>query len=282
MQKRYAMTSCIAATGVPALVMAKGHRIEGIPEVPLVVSDKVEEFKKTKEAVQFLHKVGAWADVDKVYKSKALRAGRGKMRNRRRTQRLGPLIIYNKNNGLVKSFRNIPGVNTICVNRLNILRLAPGGHVGRFCIWTESAFKQLDALFGTWQTPSQVKKGFNLPQQVMSNSDLGRLLKSDEIQHAIRHPKKLKARDRHVLKKNPLKNTAVMLRLNPYADVQRRNAILQSERNAHNRQVAIAKRRGLPEPKDRRPRPTRAAPQAKPKKGGAAGAAGKKAAKGKK
>lgn len=79
----------------------------------------------------------------------------------------------------------------------------------------------------------------------MSNSDLGRLLKSDEIQHAIRQPIKMKARDRHVLKKNPLKNTAIMLKLNPYADVQRRNAILQNERNAYNRQVAIAKRRGV-------------------------------------
>lgn len=66
LQKRYAMTSCIAATGVPSLVMAKGHRIEGIPEVPLVVSDKIEEYKKTKDAVQLLHKVGAWADIDKV------------------------------------------------------------------------------------------------------------------------------------------------------------------------------------------------------------------------
>ena len=95
-----------------------------------------------------------------VYKSKALRAGRGKMRNRRRTHRLGPLVVYNKDNGLVKAFRNIPGVNTICVDRLNILRLAPGGHVGRFCIWTESAFKQLDALYGTWTKPSQLKTGY--------------------------------------------------------------------------------------------------------------------------
>merc|ERR1712142_527371 len=42
-QKRYAMCSAIAATGVPALVMAKGHQIGGINEVPLVVSDKVQE-----------------------------------------------------------------------------------------------------------------------------------------------------------------------------------------------------------------------------------------------
>ena len=35
-QKRFAMCSAIAASGVPALVMSKGHKIEGISEVPLV------------------------------------------------------------------------------------------------------------------------------------------------------------------------------------------------------------------------------------------------------
>jgi hypothetical protein len=29
------------------------------------------------------------------------------------------------------------------------LQLAPGGHLGRFCIWTKSAFEKLDAIFGT-------------------------------------------------------------------------------------------------------------------------------------
>merc|ERR1711915_1142013 len=213
-QKRYAVCSAIAATGVPALVMAKGHRIEGIPEVPLVVSDKVEEFKKTKEAVTLLRKAGAWADIDKVYKSKALRAGRGKMRNRRRTQRLGPLVVYNKDNGLVKAFRNIPGVNTICVDRLNILRLAPGGHVGRFCIWTESAFKKLDSLYGTWRKASSEKKNWNLPQPKMAVTDLSKLLKAEEIRKVLRAPNKKVHRS--VLKMNPLKNVKAMLQLNPY------------------------------------------------------------------
>lgn len=31
-----------------------------------------------------------------VYKSQRFRAGRGKMRNRRRIQRRGPLIVYHK------------------------------------------------------------------------------------------------------------------------------------------------------------------------------------------
>ncbi|KAG8125979.1 putative 60S ribosomal protein [Naja naja] len=49
-QKRYAICSALAASALPALVMSKGHRIEEIPELPLVVEDKVEGYKKTKEA----------------------------------------------------------------------------------------------------------------------------------------------------------------------------------------------------------------------------------------
>ena len=40
-QRRYALCSAIAASGIPSIVMSKGHRIEQIPEVPLVLSDKV-------------------------------------------------------------------------------------------------------------------------------------------------------------------------------------------------------------------------------------------------
>ena len=59
--------------------------------------------------------------------------------------RKGPLIVYSNNNAkLVKAFRNIPGVEVCNVYRMNIRQLAPGGHCGRFIIWTQSAFKALD------------------------------------------------------------------------------------------------------------------------------------------
>jgi hypothetical protein len=47
-------------------VIPSGHRIEEIPEVPLVVDDKVEGYKKTKEAVLLLKKLKAWNDIKKV------------------------------------------------------------------------------------------------------------------------------------------------------------------------------------------------------------------------
>lgn len=242
-QKRYAICSAIAASGVPALVMSKGHRIEQIPEVPLVMSDKIEELKKTKEAVQVLKKLKAWPDIQKVVSSKRFRAGKGKMRNRRRIQRRGPLVIYEKDNGICRAFRNIPGITLINVSRLNLLKIAPGGHVGRFCIWTESAFKKLDALYGTWRVPSKEKNGYNLPMPKMTNSDLSRLLKSEEIQSAIRAPKR--SNTRKILKKNPLKNIRTMLRLNPYAAVEKRNAILTQDARRKARQEASDKRRGI-------------------------------------
>lgn len=95
-QRRYAIVSAIAASGVPALVQSKGHIIDGVSEFPLVVSDDVQKYAKTKQAVVFLRRAKIWADVQKVYKSQRFRAGRGKMRNRRRIQRRGPLIVYAK------------------------------------------------------------------------------------------------------------------------------------------------------------------------------------------
>lgn len=81
------------------------------------------------------------------------------MRNRRRIQRRGPLIVYDQDQGLRRAFRNIPGVDLISVQKLNLLKLAPGGHVGRFVIWTQSAFQKLDKLFGSWKNASKEKKG---------------------------------------------------------------------------------------------------------------------------
>ncbi|XP_783473.1 60S ribosomal protein L4 [Strongylocentrotus purpuratus] len=243
-QKRFAMCSALAASAVPALVMSKGHMIMGTPEVPLVVSDKVQDFKKTKEAVYFLKRFKAWEDIKKVYKSRRMRAGKGKMRNRRFVRRLGPLVVYDQDNGITRAFRNIPGVTLLQVSRLNLLRLAPGGHVGRFCVWTESAFNKLDGLYGTWKKASSEKSNWNLPMPKMTNTDLRRLLRSQEIRRSLRKVNTTSSK-RKVLKKNPLKNARVMFKLNPYAKAQKRNAKLDEERALAKRQEILDKKRGV-------------------------------------
>ncbi|ODQ80910.1 hypothetical protein BABINDRAFT_170675 [Babjeviella inositovora NRRL Y-12698] len=215
-EKRYATASAIAASAVPSLVLARGHRIESVAEVPLVVADDLESVTKTKEAVAALKSVGAHKDVVKVIKSKKLRAGKGKLRGRRFTQRRGPLVVYAQDNGLVKAFRNIPGVETANVKSLGLLQLAPGAHLGRFVIWTASAFAALDSVWGS-ETTASVKSGYTLPANILANSDVTRLINSSEIQSVVRPAGQATQKRTQVLKKNPLKNKQVLLRLNPYA-----------------------------------------------------------------
>lgn len=197
-----------------------------IPEVPLVVDSALFEaaaMAKTSATLGLLKAVGAGADLEKVKKSKKLRAGKGKLRGRRHRQRRGPLVVYDPEvdgKELVTGFRNIPGVETSPVTALNLLQLAPGGHLGRFVIWTSAAFKALDEIYGSTTEPSAHKRDFLLPSNVVSQSDLTRLINSSEIQSSLNAPKgDAITRRSAVQKKNPLKNKQVMLRLNPYASV---------------------------------------------------------------
>jgi len=231
-QRRYAVCSALAATAVPALVMSRGHRINQIAEIPFVVANsQLKALKKTKQAVELLKKLNAYEDVEKSINSKHIRPGKGKARGRRYIRAKGPLIIHTKslNNSLVKSFRNIPGIELCHVNKLNLLTLAPGGHLGRFIIWSESAFKSLNAIFGTLTKNSIVKHGFRIPRPVMTNADVNRIINSDEVQSVLRRKKPRKPFN--PMKRNPLKNFGALVKLNPYAVTQRRNAIRLNEVN---------------------------------------------------
>jgi len=194
------MAGAIAATSVTALVMARGHKIDRISEIPLVVSDDIQSYQKTKQAVEFLKRIKANDDTTKVKDTRKVRSGKGKMRNRKYKERKGPLIIYAKNNGILKSFRNIKGIELMSINRLNLLGLAPGGQVGRFVIWTEGAFKQLKDIFGSYTNPGDSiinKRGgskYQLPRPLMINTDFDKIVQSDEIQNVIR-PRKWNKRN---------------------------------------------------------------------------------------
>jgi len=152
-QKRFATCAALAASAVAPLLLARGHRVSQIPEVPLVVADNdINGISKTKDAVLLLKALGLAPELQKVVDSRHLRPGHGKARNRRYLQAKGPLIVYNKTketSTIDRAFRNIPGVEIGHVRRLNLLKLAPGGHVGRLIIWTESAFNELNDVFGT-------------------------------------------------------------------------------------------------------------------------------------
>jgi len=247
-QRRYATCSALAASAVPALVMARGHRIDKVPEVPLVIADaEIDGVAKTKDAIKLLTAVHAYDDVERVKASRKVRPGSGKSRNRRHVQGKGPLIIHNRdkdNNSIFPAFRNIPGVEVCHVSRLNLLQLAPGGHLGRFIVWTQGAFSQLDRVFGTYKTDSVQKSGFRPPRPLLTNADITHIMKSQSVKAVLRpvqHEHRFTPR-----KKNPLKNLGAMVKLNPYALTQKRRAVLASQAQKKKRAKAVKKARAGP------------------------------------
>jgi len=192
-----------------------------------------------------LKRLGAYDDVERVANSKVIRPGKGKLRNKRYRLKRGPLVIYsNENVTLVRAARNIPGVETCNVNRLNLRQLAPGGHLGRFIIWTESAFKSLDKIFGSYRHAAIEKNGYHLHRTSLTNPDIAKIINSDAVQNVVR------GRKQNVVlhskqKKNPLKNTVAMERLNPHSNVLARMDKQANENNRNRRQLALKAKRGV-------------------------------------
>jgi large subunit ribosomal protein L4e len=220
-QKRHAVASALAASACAPLVLAKGHRVMDVPELPLVADSL--NMDTTAGLLSALNSLGAKADLERVRKSKKMRAGQGKYRNARFTHRRGPLIVYGDANPKVKlAARNLPGVDVCSVNRLNLLQLAPGGVVGRFVVFTRDAFESLDHLFGSYTAKGQGKKGYQMQRNVMECADLARIINADQVQSKLRgirvHVPDHELHDK--TKRNPLKNKTMMQKLNPNSKAQ--------------------------------------------------------------
>jgi len=180
-QKRQALASCLAATASTPLVRARGHKVgETVKEIPIVV-DGLESISQTKDAVACLKALGLGDELNKC-KRKQTRPGKGKMRGRMYKRRRGPLVVYKSDDGLVKAFRNIPGVDLMCIDQPNLLMLAPGGVVGRLCVWSKGAFEAVNGKYS----------GKDLPQRLMKNASLNALISSDQIQAVLNEKKTVK------------------------------------------------------------------------------------------
>jgi large subunit ribosomal protein L4e len=214
-QSRYAVASALAASAVPALVMARGHAIDEVAELPLVIGSGMQSIGKTQEAMALFEKHGIDSDVDRCAASKKIRPGQGKVRGRRHVIKRGPLIVYDEteSSNIQLAVRNLGGVDSCAVTRLNLLQLAPGGHIGRFIVFTQSAFAKLDTIYG------EMKSGYTLPTSGMTNPDIARIINSDEVQAAVRPA--FETLETKAYKTNPYKNVDAMDKLNPYAKVAR-------------------------------------------------------------
>jgi large subunit ribosomal protein L4e len=240
-QRRHAVASAVAASAVPSLVLARGHKVNQAPEIPLVVDSL--NFDKVTDYIRLLEKLGLKEELEKVKNTKKVRPGQGKSRNRRYKLRKGPLVVYDNTSSLVtQRARNIPGIEFCHVDRLNLLQLAPGGHLGRLIIWTREAFERLNHIFGTLTSPGVGKKGYVLERPLLQNANLARIINSAEIQNQVR-PKQKNVAIHDRQKKNPLKNRRKMDFLNPHDKVKRTNAKKATEETKKNKAALLQTRK---------------------------------------
>ncbi|MFH0711196.1 MAG: 50S ribosomal protein L4 [Candidatus Aenigmatarchaeota archaeon] len=139
-ERQKAIQSAIAATAVKEIVSKRGHNFSG--ELPIVVEDKIQELKKSKDVVDLLVKLGLAKELERLQKKK-IKAGKGKLRGRKYKRKIGPLIVISEDKGISKAVKNLSGINTCRVENLSANYLAPGTHAGRLTIFTKSSIENL-------------------------------------------------------------------------------------------------------------------------------------------
>jgi len=140
-ERSKAIRSAISATVIKEVVAERGHSVPD--NYPFILDDKFESFDKTKSVLDSLKKLGLENELERV-ESRKVRAGKGKLRGRKYTQKKGPLIVVSKKDKLIMAASNIPGVDIVEVKSLNAELLAPGGKAGRLTLWTQAAINILE------------------------------------------------------------------------------------------------------------------------------------------
>tara|TARA_Y100000034_G_scaffold26979_1_gene32115 strand:- start:12670 stop:13476 length:807 start_codon:yes stop_codon:yes gene_type:complete len=145
-ENRKAIRSALAAVIDKITVKKRGHKV---PEnYPFIIDNEFEKLNKTKDVKTALIAIGL-KDELKRSSVKKIRAGRGKMRGRKYRRKKGPLVVVSDNCELIKSAKNIPGIDIVKIKNVNAELLAPGCDVGRLTLFTQKAIEKLgkDKLF---------------------------------------------------------------------------------------------------------------------------------------
>ena len=143
---------------VSELAKRRGHLIP--KEFPFLLDSKIEAVSKTKEVEKILDRLGFVQELERTSKS-SIRSGSGKNRGRKYHNKIGPLFVVSQDCPLLKSSKNIPGVDAVQVQNLNAELLAPGCHAGRLTLWSEGAIDILakqNLFTDDYRGPKQIKE----------------------------------------------------------------------------------------------------------------------------
>lgn len=145
-ERRTAVASALAATKDAELVKVRGHIIDNVKSLPLVVEDKFEGLSKASEVRKVFEALGLQDDVERA-SVKKIRAGRGKMRGRKYRRKTGPLVVVSEPGKVSQAARNLAGVDVVLVSALNAELLSPGAEGARLTLFSEKAMGKIEERF---------------------------------------------------------------------------------------------------------------------------------------
>ncbi|MCZ7397053.1 MAG: 50S ribosomal protein L4 [Candidatus Methanoperedens sp.] len=142
-ERRLALISAIAATARKDVVASRGHKIEDIQALPIVVSDDIQSISRTRDLKALFVKLNLEKEVKRISNGVRSLSGISRLRGRARRQAVGPLIIGASDTGIGKASDAFPGVKFVPARNLSTLDLAPGAHPGRLVLWSKSSLTAL-------------------------------------------------------------------------------------------------------------------------------------------
>lgn len=140
-ENRKAIRSALTATLNKEIVQQRGHKIPD--NYPFLINPEIEKLTKTKEVKEILKKLNLHKELQRS-SIKKIRAGIGKLRGRKYQRKKGLLIVVGEDCPLLKSAKNIPGIDIVEPAQLNAELLAPGCMPGRITLFTEKAIDKLE------------------------------------------------------------------------------------------------------------------------------------------
>ncbi len=122
------------------IIIKNGQRVP--KTYPIVLDESFNQITKTKDFKKVLEDLGFKDEIERVSKVK-IRAGRGKMRNRKYKTKRGPLIVVDNEENIVKVSRNLKGFDIIPVDLLLVKDFGMDVNPGRTVLFTKSAIEKI-------------------------------------------------------------------------------------------------------------------------------------------
>jgi large subunit ribosomal protein L4e len=155
-ERRLGLFSAIAATAQKDLIIGRGHRVEGIPDFPIVSSNNIESITKARDLLKVLVAFGLADDLTRAGRPKKKAAtykGKG-------TRHAGTcaLIVVRKGSNILKLSNSIAGVDVKSIESLSVLDLVPGSKPIRLTIFSRGSLDFLERSISQSNLESENKR----------------------------------------------------------------------------------------------------------------------------